>query len=1652
MGSTAKDTPANHGRIMTGETKHAHAVKESDSGSKDQDEGSLSARFSVKVKQESEGHYKCGGLESRPISRAKEYTQREAVIRPQQAGKIDFKSLQNRPKFSNDRTWPSGKGSPQSPSGKSRARDRSKKSGKADRSNPQQLYMLSISKPRSKPTIGIAYPQQKVTPPKKLETSPGPISGSYRFHVPSIPEREAELQQEELNYNRCFQEASSNLTTTNYTSQAESAAGATPVHQHPIPPQQQPGPRENNSSQPSEGQGDAQTDSQFNNKQPEGRSPYTQLPQPAQYLQSPHETQSSMHCHKSRSKHSANRAFDWHDSKKPHKNGPLNSCHNKRPSEAFTNLRQESIKESCTNTSGFSFDNRVEAVSSPVCETRSKPVYFGVSQSLAGPPSKTNSHDSSQVPPVGLMAAAPYESPLPSPIQNPASTSPCSSLSPPSHSPVNISPEDSQVAISGPPPPLYHQHQGKTLMPTDHLNSNLHHFHTDLSRTFPNSTERAKEDMMGYIHNNKGSRPSTDSGKTCMNSFGVEHPPLPPPPPPPYSAHQLLASSLAAANLDQLDVLLTCKQCDQNFNNLASFLDHKQYCGQHMSTQNNIYKSVPKMEDTRKFQTDSLKGPSSGMSFPLSRCPSDMHLSLLGLSKNGELMSDIETKVDPKDESLKPNLFPGTNTLPGTLPDLEMDDAKLDSLITEALNGLGYQSDNAEIDSSFIDAFVDDDLTTSQNLKSKDSMMFNSRGKHEASTDERSQTQGKHLYDSDRESESTESKNTANIPEKTLQDFKQKERANLKETTLHKKSRGLASEKSSEQNECVKEEKKSTDKIGEKSRRDSRLLLSKKFSERCKIKSFQEQSSLLKPSLPQTSPTNWSTAASRVTAREGKRRKTGGGTWSKELIHKIVQQKNKPHNPQVKGAKSLQPPLASERLTPVAQSPKFGEYDYVSDSDEESEPLRLASRGRLGHAGRCKYTYSKEFKGREKTDNEGSVSWTPQSKERGVVKVAEDISPSPVKDISAQRVRRRSSRSSSSSELSEPASISSESITSPKTTDRTDSDSEKGLAVRKTTSNSLPLSDSFHQDTYKRSQVKTLKEPATTTMPTLPITPLSQAFSRNTKRYGTARFLLSTEKGPSSASKILNSSERNTESATIFPKAIQVRDLMEDDIVGQSSQEKREQCSSTAGMIERAEQPLQVKKSDRINYGSFKGSPADFQTTGNHCRLLVAEVTPDTKITDCKKINKNIKSEIVQREKSREIPAIPTFEKIGPAVYPSKEEMHNADCDVIPNSTTHCTTHFEEVCLCPLDMQDPTVQKDPAKHGVVPYTIEQDQSLIKSPLSFDTSSMFGDLTVATFDNSLYTDVSKEGFSTFSPKNDKRELFESSFSHLGHKDWNLMADDPPMLAADLSDKAVSKKFSSSHMHLTLSDKIMDDNPNFISNLPEDELEIKRIVTELETQLQTSKYSNSPLLANKLSKQLSRNNLSPLRLDHNAGNEQSCMPVEDEESRRLVASSPTTDPDLTLWSSPFQLGLLDGQQDLHTPVHADNSTPDHPCIKADAMPAASPAAEELQPQEMKGAEDIKDPATDKSEEMLENEMYTENLMKSLEVISDSIFNKGSLTTELEKPNVSQFIIPEQPSKECTDAGENQSEKEETSSGEHERPQCCAAVSGPEHVDTV
>lgn len=1845
-----------------------HAVKELDAESKQQDEGTALEQQSDKTTKESSEHFSSTGTEARLSSRGAKAEklekerdcpqQREAVIRPQQAGKIDFRSLQNKSKFATDKTWSGGKGSPQSPSAKGRSREKVKRSGKTERGNPQQLYRLSITNPR---TIGIAYPQQKVLPPKKLESSRGPIPDNYRFHAPSIPEREVELQQEELNYSRCFQETPPNITSPNYTSQALGSSSGTSSHHHPpMSQQQQPASMENStqpgsqlimadfqlnssnswqspertfnganygvSSQkstahsesskggafmpvpfqygyhlmkestsnsfpceqnpqsqdftnsslgsvhanhnsfsftPGEGQNIAQSSAQFSSEhQPGDRSSYPHLSQ-SQFIQG---VASSIQCPRNLSEDSAssdssgsssqqsdqaktalsestdnivqaanrdaaitsgskrnchpkdtaasqrtliqgnvhagnisqgpgspmhfpNRTFnspsvnnictgslpfdkninskvlnrlphswegpnkpyspadqntiqyndmnekfqfqnmtaidqrsnsskgsrmpwqeirptsamqnpnrielsrqirnqklayvvspsEWKDESKSHKQNSLknpSSFQNSRSSDGFSNQRQETLKHNSNSVSTF----KVEMTHAQICDSKNKAVYFGLNQSLPPALSRNYNYPQLQVPPVGLMMVSPYESPLPSPVHNPASSSTCSSLSPASTSPVNINSEDSQLSKPAPPHPFYNQTQSKTQLPSDHLSTHSHQFHPDAQQSLPYAPDRTKDDMMSYQQNSTQPKTTMDGSKGYMDSFGVEHHQ----PPPPYSAHELLASSLATANLDQLDVLLTCKQCDQNFNNLVSFLGHKQYCVQHTFAQNDL-KDISKIEDNKKFHAEPVKAVSAVSNVLPSRCPSDLHLSLLGLNKNGELISDSEIKGETKDDPLKLNLYSSPSNLPVPLPDLEMEDAKLDSLITEALNGLGYQSDNAEIDSSFIDAFVDDDLTTvktssnKQCMKTKESLVFESKNKQ--AVDDRSFTQGKYFYDSDVESH-----------EKVSVNLEQDGKINIKKDVSHKNSRTASREKTWEQESKVKEARKLR-KSEEENTNTQRLFLSRKFSERCGVKSFKESSALLgsAPSQASTSPTP------RTAPKEGKRKGTGGGTWSKELIHKIVQQKNKLHKLHVKGTKNLQFSLVMERLTPTVQNPAFGEYDYVSDSDDECEPVKIASQGRLNQSSRCKYTYTKECKWRARSERD-QAAWRHESKECFEMKKSEELSLSPEKHGSHQRLR-RGSRSSTSSDLSTSVSVSSDSINSPKSTDRTDSDSEK-----KTDKKKESLEDQIND---KSSPQKVFKESST----------LALTFTKSVKKYNTNKAIYSDNKTSTEDQRKCS----NSEAANQVSYSQKARDQMKKiEKRGNTHTKSREKLAHKKELVSVVTSDRNTQQ--RADNLFTKHEQAQCRSTDNKTPQFDSHSPTITKETDFI-TDRETKIKRGEGPQATEPDLTGTLEKQRDSVCMVKEAI-----TLVNDLDTHkpaslCQSLMDEVCLSPTESQSPLIQKD-ALH-LMPYPLDQDQGLMKSPLSFDTSSMFADL--AGFDSGLYSEmpIQKEGFHSIENTPDKKEEFVSSFSpFLEQRDWNLIVS--PVLPDDISqykgnsEKSNEKKADYNQVPLSLPEKIIDYSANLNSCASEDELEIKRIVNELENQLQTTKLESPPVLAQDVSKQLQMSKFSPLRLGDECEKEGNSLNMKNAEQTinapvSRMPSEPFPEPALP-WPSAFQFGLMDEHPSPHTPIHNESAALKQQQLHPDQKPEEKSVENET-PVETK-------------EEILEQKRYTENLMKSLEVISDSIFKREPIISVHKKQNVNSLTSQQCEETECqaTDAAERDSREKE------------------------
>nr|XP_055049221.1 uncharacterized protein LOC129434313 [Misgurnus anguillicaudatus]XP_055049222.1 uncharacterized protein LOC129434313 [Misgurnus anguillicaudatus]XP_055049223.1 uncharacterized protein LOC129434313 [Misgurnus anguillicaudatus]XP_055049224.1 uncharacterized protein LOC129434313 [Misgurnus anguillicaudatus] len=1855
---------------MTEETKQSLAAKELDNESKQQ------AKTAVEHKslKESPEHFQNVSLEPQAVNSLAKFAekerdntqQREAVIRPQQAGKIDFKSLQNH-SFNSNRTWPSGKDSPQSPSGKSRNRDKSRKSGKGERSNPQQLYRLSITNARPNPTIGIAYPQQKVSPPKKIESSRGPVSGSYRFHVPSIPEREAELQQEDLQF-RCFQEGSPNLPSQSYTSQAVGSTTGGPTHQNPSSTpqqhQQKPSPIEN-STQPgneslfpdflsetdtwqspdrtfrntnfgatlqkpnnlmdlnkanggfmplpfhygyplleesasdsfscdqntqpqdytdvsltpnqvshsfsfkssAEGLEVMQASTQFGNDPVEDRQLYTSHTKPPQYMQSTHgvspslptNDESSVSCNrqsdqtksvpdkldsfnmsdsrdtdlavsgkigchhkngttnqrvliqgsvhhirniaqgsssqlhvispphngvqigsvpldKSVSKpHSKvshpwegqNKSFppplidpnsipypyhyqpspeqrqstgingrmpwqqihfttalpnqnridlsrqmsnqqltfligssDWQDDSKPHKSSNQkgsNNIINKKTNEGFSNQRQDSVKQSCNTIPPSHFTNKVETNQGQVGDAKNKSLYFGSNHSIPVT-SRICSYPPLHVAPVGLRMVSPYDSPSHSPTQNPTSSSTCSSLSPTSTNSVSSNPEDNQKVLS---PQFYHQQHDKALISSSNLNTSQHHYHSEASTGLHYKQERTKENI--FIPNSRHSKVSMDNGKGCLDTYRTDHYP-----PPPYSAHQLLNTSLA--NLDQLDVLLTCKQCDQNFNNLASFLDHKQYCGQHTFAQNDL-KDVQKVEDTKKFQTDHTKAISSGSSYAILRSSSDLHLSLLGLNKNGEIVPDHETKGDIKDDPMK-LMLPSA-----PLPDLEMEDPKLDSLITEALNGLAYQSDNAEIDSSFIDAFVDDDLTTTkctstrQTLTSKDSTVFDGRTNNELT----SKGHDKYPFDSDLNSFATDSKQTNSFKEHQQESMQNKD-------CLKMETSPSQSQESSRQ---IEWETKKAEQNEQGNDYGSNYLLSSKFSARCGLKSLQSSTALVKTACPRSTSATKSPTALKPTATDGKRKRSSGGSWSKELIHKIVQQKNKLHKLHVKGTKNMQFSLVMERVTPAVQTPTFREYDYVSDSDEECEPVKIASQGRLSQSIRCKYTYTKECKGRIRADRSRENQWKQNKNECFEAKKALETSPLMQETPGHQRLRRRSSRSSTSSELSTSISICSDSMSSPKSTDHTDSDSEKRMEVQRKDQNCL------QHNGFEESPPRIRKESSTS---------LALTFTKNTKRYSTDKILLTEHKDSFTTSKcssIICKTEETASERTLTKSTVSLARFKTTTV---EIEEKGDHYGFETGILSTTEEPFQ--KDYPKNITSPRGSGVTLnpiETTNNtessHVFKLKKDVATSKDKSHKKKTNCSESSGAIFDKSSND--------------NSSSEEAKRISDDPFSEPPTLCSSLVDNICLSPSKIHDDSTQKD--VHFLMP--LDHEQSLMKSPLSFDTTSMFGDLSVGGFENNLYPDIqlAKESYSPSETTADKKELFESSFSpFLERRDCYLMVDVTPVLPEEISEykddsDSNENKTNFNHMQFSLPEKLMDYNQTLNSSVSVDDLEIKRIVTELESQLQTAKLSSPPPLDSELPKQLTMSKFSPLRLDLESEDENSSLEMNCSSENLPTAatvdshSSLFPDPDLP-WTSPIQFGLMCGQQGLHTPTHSSaiNTPIDSGHSDLDLKDSTNLTDSNLEkctaPHTVEDKTENKflDLSTSKSEEMLEDEMYTENLMKSLEVISDSL--SSGFTSPHLSPNQESGVLMEnekqdsEPS-ECTD----ESEKVETRNSE-------------------
>ncbi|XP_042653663.1 zinc finger protein 469 [Tyto alba] len=1898
---------------MTGETQHVYTIGDTEAGPKDPDKD-----FGFEGCGEKDGRALGGeGTSPFPVPKEKEpHSQREAVIRPQQAGKIDFKSLHRKPKFGNDGAWGEVKGSPQSPPGKGRARERSRRSGKGERGH-HQLYRLSIAGARPNPTIGIAYPQQKVTPPKKPEANRGPVAGSYRFHVPSIPQREAELRQEDLGFGRCFPDAAGGRTSANYTSQPAPSHG--PKGQPPTTgiPLKNPGtngqlhylefqanradswpsPEKNfagasygisvqkPSSFPEGGKAGAHglgalpcqypfqllhdsgkepyrsdagsqeyldvglaacqlphgafafhsssrewqeevlSGGPYESVSPEGRLyglPAPLPPPPPPFLHpppppAPHH--GSLPCCKGRSEHpadpngalSSSGAIDqnpstfqenqavfpsslhspsmpkpvgkrqasakdsvpsprllaqssplrrnmppnslsqvhfqskaycsspvgsgsagsvpfetsipttapthprlvqaWEGATKafspmdqnsaPYSNpvgnqfsfecqsGPEQRQHRQKnarmpwqqihltsamPSQNRLELSRQITSQKLpfplgtsewqgsgkaqkgppvsnspgyhgkkllsgeslgvqrgdpNSTGAFSFENGKEP-GSPACDSRSKALFYSMGQGgPPPPPSRSSSGSALVLPPSALVAASPCESPLPSPVPNPTCSSTCSSLSPMSSSPLNPGFEDSQMSGALTPSPFFqhpcHPKDGnKTFHPADVLSSSSLHYHPpDSVKSFHFPPDTLKDDNLlkcapaSPFHK----QPGVEVTKGCLDGLDGEQPP------PPYSSHHLLASSLSHASLDQLDVLLTCKQCDQNYSNLSSFLQHRQFCASHPAPQGEG-KDAPRAAEGRKaLPPEPPKPPSLGLS-------PDPQAHFLTLNKSDDFLLDGESKSEGKEDALKGSLFNGlaASSLPLTASDLDIDDAKLDSLITEALNGLGYQSDNPEIDSSFIDVFADEELTGMKaagggmSHKAKEALASESKSKQAAAEEKAAGQPKPGCFYEDGHPRGEQAKRGA------------------EKQHLHKgrAARRLAAQEPDPRTAGAE--------------RTARLRAGRKNSVPPATTSSKSTSSQKHPrKLSQEPPTKSevgpgvatkSSKPPRFSMKEMKKRKPRSGTWSKELIHKIVQQKNKLHKLQVKSNKQAQFPQVTERLMPAAKEGRFREYDYVSDSDDdgaECSKLRGRKKRGTGFIGRTKYSFSKKRPGRSERVKEKDPAWSysrkrdsqkREAQERGGVPSQEDAE----KEDCAARVRRRSSQSSTSSNRS--GSVPSETGTSPPHTAGASSGREKGGTQRRRRSGSparvprTPLGLPKERSPKKSQKSK-------------------EDFPRGSRRFGSAKPLL-TGSGPHpSAEPEVAAMDCTKEEPSAQPQEKQLPSTAISDRspLGLSCKEGAEEPKGAAKPVGEAGDPtLEAQDSPELSVANQRHQFGPFASDGLKYRAeeLLApshggnEGSPGNGSAAYSGAGiKYLKAHgLCDGRKDYPAPVAPYGgDAVGmmltakaPDPYISSDNTFfdpkglpgHYDDNLFSKPPALGSSHMDDMYLCRDDINASSFEQ---KHASIsPYTAETPQGKVSSPLSFDSSSIFGELPVTEFDPPLYESVSasKDGYvTTFAcPGNppSKPLPFEQPYPpFMPEKDWSLMEEVAPMLPEDMTqfhslsvEKPLAKKFPeegpvpTSQLSLPLPDRITDYNVTFMNNMSDDELEIKRLVTELESQLQTSKLDNEASVALQKPEQHITAHLQgqaaerfpPLPVEQETGHEKGLFLAGELGSsslcggERLGGEKPAIasargdyERAREPWPCPVELGSLEAGMCTPAPLAVDHfSSKD----SGEQLQGAA-AAEESDPGKMENGSSSKSLPGSHTPDQTEAPVYTDSMAKSPPVVTNSVF---------------------------------------------------------------
>ncbi|NXC99226.1 ZN469 protein, partial [Certhia familiaris] len=1252
---------------------------------------------------------------------------------------------------------------------------------------------------------------------------------------------------------------------------------------------------------------------------------------------------------------------DWQGSGKAQKGPPISNSpgyHSKKL------LPGESLQRGDPSMTGaFSFESGKEP-RSPACDSRSKALFYSMVQAAPPPPSRSSSGSGLVLPPSALVAASPCESPLPSPVPNPTCGSTCSSLSPMSSSPLNPSFEDSQISGALTPSPFF-QHPchakdaNKAFHPSEVLSpSSLHYHPPDSVKSFSFPPDALKDDSLlkcapaGPFH-----KPSGEVAKSCSDGLDGEQPP------PPYSSHHLLATSLSSASLDQLDVLLTCRQCDQNYSNLSSFLQHRQFCTSHPTAQAEP-KDAPRAPEGRKtLQPEPPKPPSLALS-------PDPQGHLLALNKSDDFLLDGEGKSEGKEDSLKGGLFHGlaTSSLPLSASDLDIDDAKLDSLITEALNGLGYQSDNPEIDSSFIDVFADEELPGvkaaggGMALKAKEGLASESKSKQAG--EEKAAGEAK----------------AGCFCEDGHPGGEQVKRGAGKQHLHH----GRVARRVSPQE---------PDPAAEGAERTARLRAGRKNSIPPATTSSQKHARKLTQDPPTKSEVGPSIATKsskppRFSMKDVRKRKPRSGTWSKELIHKIVQQKNKLHKLQVKSSKQ-------------AHKKRLGRRERATEKDPA-------------------WTYSRKRDSQKR-----------EAQEDGDVPSQEDAE----KEDCAARARRRSSHSSAGSNHSVPREMG----TSPPCAGGA---GDKGDTQRRRRSGSPARVPRTPLSPPQDSSPKTSQES-------------KEDIPRVSRRFGSAKPLLAGSRTQPSAEPDVAAMDCAKEEPSPQPQERQTPGTATPgrSPASFSSKEGVEEPRGAAKLPgEAGEHTLHAQGSPELTVDHQRHQFAPFPSEGlkYHTEEVIAppysrnKSSPGHGSATCSEAGtKYTKGQGLCDSRKDYPPAAPTYggDAVGmlltakaPDPYASSDNTffdpkglpsHYED-NLFPKPPALGSSHMDDMYLCRDDISASSFEQ---KHSSIsPFTTEIPQGKVSSPLSFDSSSIFGELPVSEFDPY----ESKDGFVTAfpCPGNASRKPlpFEQPYpSFLPEKDWSLMEEVAPMLPEDMTqfhslsvEKPPAKKFPeegavpSSQLALPLPDRIADYSVTFMSNISDDELEIKRLVTELESQLQTSKLDSEvsitlqksePNVAVHLRAQ-GAERFAVLPGEPEAGQEKGLFLAGELGRSRLctqerlagekpdvVATHEDYERPRAPWPCPLELGSLETGMCVPAPLATN-----HFCSKdSSEQPQGT---EERDLRRMENGSPSKNLPGSSPADQTEAPSYTDPVTKSPPVVTNSVFPKTMDAAELTK----------------------------------------------------